>query len=1051
MNELKQNSRRLWALMFMMCSFLISFAQQAVVTGEVRDASKEPVIGATVQVKNVPGGGTITDVDGNFRLSVPDVKNAVLIISFIGYETQEIPLNGKQQVKVVLEEQNNELSEVTVVAYGVQKKETLTGAISSVKTDELLVSPNASVANSLAGKITGLSSVQSSGQPGAEDPKIFVRGVGSLTESGASPLILVDGVERSFFQMDPNEIESISVLKDASATAVFGVRGANGVILVTTRRGVEGKTKISLSSSVGIQQIANWVDLADSYTYATMFNERELNDGNKAVFDEYALERFRLHDQPILYPDMDWYDYMVKDAAVQTQHNLNISGGTERMRYFISIGYLYQDGLMKDFGQGYGYKYNRYNYRTNLDFDVSKSTTLKLGIGGVVGDRQEPASSRFWENLSISQPFASPGLVDGHPMTSASRFEKIMYVDPFTDIYGKGGSSILSNTMNLDLHLVQKLDFLTKGLSIEVKGAYNTGYTFTKKRTGNIEIWTPYFEGEVDGSGLLPGDPGFNENVVYRISGTNSKPSYSESTGRSRDWYMEASIRYARKFGAHNVSALLLYNQSKKYYPSQLPYLPTAYVGLVGRATYDYKSRYLAEFNIGYNGSENFAPDKRFGTFPAVSLGWVVTEEPFMKNQKVFDFLKLRGSLGLVGNDNMSSNRYLYLPDSYKVNLQSNEGGNWKEEKWGYNFGYENNAWWNGAVEQRLGNSDVTWETALKQNYGVDMNFLGNRLKVTAEYFREDRKDILISRKTIPMLTALSSSLLPVVNMGKVKNQGYEIEVTWDDRVGEDFHYNINANMSYSKNKIIFQDEVEPNEPYLWRTGREVGAQFGYVVDRFYTYDDFITDEDGNPEDLKEGLPKPLVPVQPGDLKYKDLNNDGTIDSDDQCQVGFPTRPNYTFGLNLSADYKGFFFAMNWTAAAERSISLTDMFRKPFMGESRGLMQYQVDGRWTPETASTAKYPRFSKNSGDYNSYNSDMWIVDGSYIKLKDVSVGYNFNDRPALKKVGISQLGIKLTGYNLLCLSPFDLMDPEFVIGWQNTKYPVTRIYNLGVNITF
>lgn len=317
MNELKQNSKRLWALMFMMCSFLISFAQQAVVTGEVKDASNEPVIGATVQVKNA-GGGAITDIDGNFRLSVPDVKNAILVVSFIGYETQEIPLNGKKQVKVVLQEQFNELAEVTVVAYGVQKKETLTGAISSVKTDELLVSPNASVANSLAGKITGLSSVQGSGQPGAEDPKIFVRGVGSLTESGASPLILVDGVERSFFQMDPNEIESISVLKDASATAVFGVRGANGVILVTTRRGTEGKTKISLSSSVGIQQIANWVDLADSYTYATMFNERELNDGNKAVFDDYALERFRLGDQPILYPNIDWYDYMVKDAAVHS-------------------------------------------------------------------------------------------------------------------------------------------------------------------------------------------------------------------------------------------------------------------------------------------------------------------------------------------------------------------------------------------------------------------------------------------------------------------------------------------------------------------------------------------------------------------------------------------------------------------------------------------------------------------------------------------------------------------------------------------------------------
>lgn len=336
----------------------------------------------------------------------------------------------------------------------------------------------------------------------------------------------------------------------------------------------------------------------------------------------------------------------------------------------------------------------------------------------------------------------------------------------------------------------------------------------------------------------------------------------------------------------------------------------------------------------------------------------------------------------------------------------------------------------------------------MKQNYGVDMNFLDNRLKVTAEYFREDRKDILISRKTIPSLTALSSSLLPVVNMGKVKNQGYELEVTWDDRIGNDFHYNINANMSYAKNKIVFQDEVEPNEPYLWRTGREVGAQFGYVVERFYGFDDFVNGKDG---ELKEGLAKPQVPVYPGDIMYKDLNGDGVIDPDDQCQVGYPTRPNYTFGLNLSADYKGFFFAMNWTGTAERSISLIDAFRRPFSGESRGLMQFQVDGRWTPETAATAKYPRFSRTSSNYNSYNSDMWIVDGSYIKLKDVSIGYNFNDRPALKKLGISQLGVKLTGYNLLCFSPFDLMDPEFVIGWQNTKYPVTRIYNLGVNITF
>ena len=496
-----------------------------VITGKVLDIDNEPVVGAAV-FTNLATHGVTTDLDGKFSIQVADVSKAVLIISYIGYDTEEIALNGKTSIRVTLNESSEMLDEVQIVAYGVQKKETLTGAISSVDTEELLVSPNASVANSLAGKITGLSSVQSSGQPGAEDPKIFVRGVGSLTEGGASPLILVDGVERSFFQMDPNEIENISVLKDASATAVFGVRGANGVILVTTRRGEEGKTKISLSSSVGIQQVANWVDLADAYTYATMYNEREINDGGEPVFDQYALDRFRLHDQPIVYPDIDWYDYMVKDAAVQTQHNLNISGGTDRMRYFISVGYLYQDGLMKDFGQGYGYKYNRYNYRTNLDYEISKSTTLKLGIGGVVGDRREPNSSRFWENLSISQPFASPGLVNGQAMTSASRFQNVMYVNPFTDIYGKGGKNILNNTMNLDLHLVQKLDMITKGLSVEAKAAYNTGYTYTKTRTGNIETWTPYFESEVDGSGLLPGDPGFNENVVYRISGTNKFVSF---------------------------------------------------------------------------------------------------------------------------------------------------------------------------------------------------------------------------------------------------------------------------------------------------------------------------------------------------------------------------------------------------------------------------------------------------------------------------------------------------------------------------------------------
>ena len=1057
MNEPKEKCRyklRLCVLLLMLCSAVYSFGQ-ATVSGKVMDGAGEPVIGASVKVKGT-SLGAITDLDGMFQVTVNDLKKDVLVVSYLGYETQEIALRGRKTVSVTMSESSVALDEVAVVAYGVQKKETLTGAIASVSTDDLIQSPNASVANALAGKITGLSSVQTSGQPGAEDPKLFVRGIGSLTESGASPLVLVDGVERSFFQMDPNEIETLTVLKDASATAVFGVRGANGVILVTTRRGKEGKAKISVNSSVGVQMVTRTLEMADSYTYATMYNELQKNDGRTENFEfnDYALERFRLGDEPLIYPNINWREYMTNNAAIQTQHNLNISGGTDRARYFISLGYLYQDGLFKDFGQeNLGYKYNRYNYRANLDLDLSKSTTLKIGIGGIVGDKLQPTNnSSLWKSINWSQPFASAGVIDGDVIVTPQRFQNIKMSNPIGEYYGRGYHQSISNTMNLDLHLVQNLDFLTKGLSVEVKGAYNTDYTYTKRREGKIESVEAYYQSELDGSGLSPADPGFNKNIVYLVTVPTSgefseKLNYAESVSRGRNWYFEASIRYARKFGDHNVSALLLYNQDKKYYPSQWAWLPTAYVGLVGRVTYDYKSRYLAEFNIGYNGSENFAPDKRFGTFPAFSLGWIVSEEKFMKNLHFLDFLKIRASVGLVGNDNMSNARYLYLPDSYKVDQLGSVDSSWKNYHWGYNFGLNNSTALKGAVESRLGNPDVTWETALKQNYGVDMNFLKNRLKVKVDVFRESRKDILISRQTIPGMTALTSDLLPVVNMGKVNNKGYEIEIGWSERVNENFDYYVNANVSHSENEIVFQDEVEPNEPYMWHTGQPVGSIFGYVAEGFYSEDDFTADGE-----LKEGLPRPTVPVYPGDAKYKDLNNDGSIDVEhDITKIGFSENPNYTFGLNFGASYKGFFFSMNWTGTAERSLLLADHFRKPFNNESRGLMQYQVDNRWTPETAATATQPRFSFNSSSHNSATSTLWVKDGSYLKLKNLTVGYNFTGYSGLKKIGISQLGLKFTAYNLLTFDKFGIMDPESNPDLYGDTYPVVKIFNFGVNLTF
>ena len=1019
------------------------------VTGVVKDSKGEPIIGATITVKN-GSGGVLTDMDGRFEINLTD-KNAVLVISYLGFNTVETTVSGRKSINVEMQENVQTLSEVVVVGYGSQKKETLTGAISGIKGDALLKSPVASISNSLAGSVPGISSVQTSGEPGADDAKIFVRGVGSLTESGATPLILVDGVERGFFQMDPNEIESISVLKDASATAVFGVRGANGVILVTTKRGSEGKAKISVTSSVGIQTPTRIVDIADSYTHAMMKNLKDTNDGvaeENLVFSPYDLERFRLGDEPIMYPNTNWYDYLTKKLSIQTQHNLNISGGTKDVKYFVSLGFLYQDGFFKKFKEldyDSNYKYNRYNYRANLDMNLTKSTVLKMNVGGIVGVKNAPNyHEEFWSMLmATSAPFSSPGVVDGKKVVTApDRFGGLVTsYDMFHRFFGSGYSRQVSNTMNLDMVLTQNLDFVTKGLSVEAKGAYNTSYSYTKNATAGITTYTPFYYSTVRNPELEIGDPGFNKEIVYKTSGRDGEIYYKEGNkARTRDWYFEASLRYQRNFNGHNVGALALYNQSKKYYPSQFTAIPTAYVGLVGRLTYDYKSRYLAEFNIGYNGSENFAPDKRFGTFPAGSVGYILSEEPFWKKNDYITYLKLRASVGLVGNDNMSSNRFLYLPDTYVVDKLDRDNA-YKDYLDGYNFGMGNTVIDKGTDESRLGNKNVTWETALKQNYGVDINFFNDKLRFTFDYFIEKRKDILINRSTIPIYTSLTSSILPVVNMGKVDNKGYEVSLKWNDKI-KNLGYWVDANMSYAKNKIIYQDEVEPNEPYMWRTGQPVGSIFGYVTERFYTEEDF----DSNGE-LVEGLPKPNATVHPGDLKYKDLNGDNIINSDDVCKIGNSKRPLYTFGLNYGIEYKGFFASMNWTVAKDANVQLNYSFQTPF-DRNHVLYQFIADGSWTKETAATARYPRLS--SSDHNTQTSTTWVQDASYIKLKNATIGYNITNKKILKVIGASLISIKLTGYNLLTFDNLDFMDPE---GEPNRaqSYPIMKVYNLGINVTF
>ena len=724
------------------------------VVGTVTD-NGEPIIGASVVVKNA-GKGVITDMDGNFKLDVP--VGATIVISYVGYDSKEIVYKGESTLKVELSEDVLQLQEVQVVAYGVTKKVTVTGAISSVGTEEILKSPVSSISNALTGKLPGLSTVQQTGQPGADDATMYVRGVGSLTEGLSSPLVLVDGVERSFNQLDPNEIEDISILKDASSTAVFGVRGANGVILVTTKRGQEGKPKINVSTSYSLQMPTRMPEFANSYEYASTYVNAQRRDGIESnfAFTDEAIEAYRTHSNPLAYPDTDWVDMLIKDVALQTQHNFSISGGTRGVRYFASMGVLTQDGLFKSFEKEYdgNFKYNRYNYRINLDLDLTKTTLMRMNLGGRVNDKRTPnyeGSSDIgllFRDIYWAIPMSGVGIMDGKwiwPDTKEFSLPGTVR-DGLYPYYGKGYNTSAGNILNFDFMLEQKLNFITKGLKAHVKASYNSGVTLKKLRKTSY----PHYETIVNEDGT----------VNLRKVGDQTNLQYSESTSRSRDWYMEVAMNYKRDFGDHHVSALAMYNQTMKYYPDSNPdefkSIPRSYIGLVGRATYDWKTRYMVEMNVGYNGSENFAPGKRFGLFPAVSAGWVLTEENFMQPLKPWlSYFKLRASYGVVGNDRVSGNyRFLYLPDSYNPSTGS------------YYFGNSISTAWQGAVESKIGNPDVTWETAAKQNYGVDAYFINSKLKVNFDYFIERRKDILTNRKVLPTYLAAN---LPIANIGKLE------------------------------------------------------------------------------------------------------------------------------------------------------------------------------------------------------------------------------------------------------------------------------------------
>jgi TonB-linked SusC/RagA family outer membrane protein len=957
-------------------------------------------------------------MDGNFRIRVPEAGK-FLTFTFIGYDTREVAISNKNQIDVQLRMSTIGLQEVVAVGYGTQKKATITGAISTVKGTELVRSPLPNLSSAVVGRVPGLLSVQRSGQPGNDETTLRIRGIGTLDNANASPLVLVDGVERPFSQIEPNDVESMSVLKDASSTAVYGIRGANGVILITTTRGKEGPAKVSYSGNYSLQVPTRLPKFLDGYDFTRMQVEAQLNDNPTAtpMFSAAEIEIFRDGSNRLFYPSTDWTKLMMNDYAPQTQHNVNISGGTSVARYYVSLSFLSQEGMWKEFNTDYSNNdhFKRYNFRSNLDLDITKSTKATISVGGYSSNRSTANANIFSQMLSAATN-GTPGVWEGKVVTLARANGRNAVIAT------RGGFNRYAvNSMNLNFGLNQKLDFITKGLSARITTTYDSDYGQSRGFSKTSALYAAEMK-DVTGDGVP--DP-----VLRKASEEGVLSDPSETFTRSKKIYTEAAIEYSNKFGEHSVSALLLYSQKKQWYHSlSYPGTPLGYQDFVTRLTYNFKQTYLIEFNMGRNGSENFPEGNRFGWFPAVSAGWVTTSEKFVKeliNPKILSYMKLRVSYGVVGNDKMGTSRFMYYPGEYL------SGG-------GATFG-EDAVTKTGYYEGKMGNPDVTWEKSRKQNYALELKMLDNKILFNADVFFEDRSNILTARSTTP--SHVAAVLQDAYNIGIVNNKGYELEAGWSDKMGG-ISYWVKGNYSFARNKIIFRDEaLNAQYPYLNRTGRRVGEIFGYDYMGFFN----------NQKEIDE-WPQQFAKVQkPGDVRYTDVNGDGMVNENDQTPIANPTFPEINYGLSGGLNYKGFDFNFLFQGTGNFSMSVGSEMLLPF--SAYGSAMDYIKERWytgSPDNNANAKIPRLTLNYADMSNYfNSSLWIRDASYLRLKNLEIGYKFQSA-FLKKAAISSLRVYLSGQNLYTWDKLKFLDPENQAS-QSMAYPQLKVFNLGCNIQF
>ena len=1037
------------------------------VSGTVLDkTTNDPLIGVSVVVKGVANAGTITDMDGKFTLKLPYAE-APLVFSYLGYQPQEIVPGAKKELTVLLQEDTKALQEVVVVGYTKQRKETMIGSVATITTKDLTQSPTANINNALAGRLPGLIVNQyAGGEPGVDQSELFIRG--KATYGNQSAIVIVDGIERDMSYLAPDEIETFTILKDASATAAYGIRGANGVIVITTKRGKAAeKATVNLKASIGINQPIGFPEYLGSADYATLYNEARLNDAKMTgadisslnLFSQQAIDNFRRakgDNSDGLGYDWDYYDFAFK-PGLQEDVNLSIRGGTDKVRYYVLANYFSQGGNYKYSNAGEydsQTKFTRYNFRSNIDININRYLSTRLDLGARITDRNAPGTTAGrLMTICATQPPYLPILVEenAHPQN-----EEYIQQNPRGMLYGdniyrynllgelsRTGYLNEKNTylngsfaMNLDM------EFLTKGLKAEVMFSYDAseGRWINRKLDTYKDGYREYPKYAtfmpIEGSdaymagGHYTG--AYKTGNKYDIDQTIGNGfSHNASDGRT---YIQARLDYNRLFSnRHEVTAMLLANRGNRTVNNELAYHSQ---GITGRFAYYYNQKYLMEFNFGYNGSENFAPGKRYGFFPAGSIGWVVSEEEFMKKASWIDFLKVRASYGLVGSDNVSS-RFPYLAFY--------GGGS------GYDFGNNFGTNVGGTSEGNLANANLTWEKARKLNVGIDFTTLNQRLALTIDAFYEYRFDIITDMNSdgimgYPDIVGKDAALQ---NLGEVSNCGVDIELSWNDKIGKDFRYYIRPNLTFSRNRLEYKAEVARKNSWRKETGKRLYENFVYV------FDHFVADQEEADRLNKIGY-QPWGQLIPGDVVYKDLDRNGVIDDEDRTAMGNPRSPELMFGIPFGFQYKNFDFSVLLQGATKSSILLNGaaVFDFPqFEQDKIGRVKKMHLDRWTPETAATAKYPALHYGTHDNNKNgNSSLFLYDASYLRLKNVEIGYNVSPK-LLRKFHVQQARIYVQGLNLLTfdkLGDVDI-DPETKSGDGASWYPIQKVFNFGIDITF